>query len=162
MPTSEICCTLGGFPPIKHHQIPNIYFCLFLQCNTFQFSLLNLLNMFYLSLITGLFSIFPAVGLLLVTVGPSSYLPTRAISAQCTKLPSSGQDPAKWYLGGRKNYLQSEAYLIFVTGTTGIFLAMWRNFRWNAKIVHFSLTFRGEIVYLVENTTFLAEILNIL
>ena len=58
-------------------------------------------------LIWGLFPIFPGVGGLLVTMGWSSYLPTRAISAQCSKLPSSGQDPAKWSPGGGRKKLRN-------------------------------------------------------
>ena len=51
--------------------------------------------------ITSLFTIFPGASGLLVTMGPS-YLQTRAISAQCSKLPSTGLHHAKCSLGGRQ------------------------------------------------------------
>ena len=51
--------------------------------------------------ITSLFTIFPGASGPLVTMGPS-YLQTRAISAQCSKLPSTGLHHAKCSLGGRQ------------------------------------------------------------
>ena len=93
--TTETCFALGGGWVVELGRcelvLPSFYKGHFL---------VSLLFAFLPDMVWGLFPIFLGVGGLLVTMGWPSYLPTRAISAQCSKLPSSGQDPAKWSPGG--------------------------------------------------------------